>query len=150
MGRYDVSIVSRINACTFLFCFGLLVLVLALLEKALLWSFGFSLFCFCWGLVWWFLLWIVEHFGLWGERAPSFPQFVMMTLVGYCYLVKDFLTIFDATSLPSVCTFCVPWVVGKLSVSHLSKPWYPLLDFYFSLFGMLWLLFQIRTQTTLL
>ena len=150
MGRYKVGLylVSASGPSSFvLVCWSLF---LALVWKFLVWGFGVLLFCSCWGLVWWFPLWAVKHFGLQVKRSPPFPQFVIMTSVGYCELVEDYWAKFDAASLSLVCTFCVHWVVGTLSVSHLSRPWYPLLQICFSLSGMLWLLFQIQTLPTLL
>ena len=108
----------------------------------------FFLYCCC-KLVQRFLLWVFGHIGVWVMRFNSFPPFVIVKFFGHYYLVTDFLTIFDASSLPLVCTFFVPWFVGGvLSASHLSRQWYSHLEIDCCLFyGMMWLLFQIEKPT---
>ena len=81
-------------------------------------------------------------------RVSFFPQFVLVTLFVYCYLVSDFLMRFDAASLPPVCAYCIPLSVGGASiVSHIIRLGYPHLGgACCSLCGMSWLLFQIGRQ----
>ena len=105
---------ATVLVCWFLF--------LTLLGMILVWSSDFSLFCCCCKLDRNFLPWAFGHIGLWVERVYSFPPCVMVKLFGCYYLMTDFCTTFDAVSLPSVCTFVVPWFVGGVSsASHLSR-----------------------------
>ena len=45
---------------------------------------------------------IIPSMGCW----TTWFEFVMVELFGYYYLVTDFLTRFDAASLPPVCAYC--------------------------------------------